>query len=229
MACAIGALLWCAPAVSGSFRINPVQIVIPSDRRAASLTITNSDAAPVSVQVLTYRWSQSDGLDVYSPTGDVISSPPMFTMAPGSSQLVRIGLKKGADASAYRVIFSEIRRDKPAEGQIHVNLRLNLPLYVLPAGGGSSRLSWRAWVDHAGVMFAEGRNSGNLHAQIVGLSADISGRRTSLSQKMGVVLPGSARLWNLGKQPGFAAGQPLVLIVRSSSGETQTRAVVEQR
>lgn len=218
-----------APAWAASLRINPVQIVLPADRQAASLILSNSDAVPVSVRIVAYRWSQVDGLDVYSPTSDVIASPPIFTIPGGKSQLVRVGMRNRIPSAAYRVIFEEIPRDQPAEGQIQVKLRLNLPLYVLPKHGAPAQLSWRAWTDASGAMVAEGRNRGSLHAQILGLGANTGAKRVVLSQQMGVVLPGSARVWNLGRHTEFRVGHPLSLMVRSSSGEAETRVVLEQR
>lgn len=217
------------PASAGSFTVSPVNINLPADRQAASLTLTNSDAAPVSVRVLTYAWTQVDGADVHTPTTNVIASPPMFTIAPGKTQLVRIGLKNRPSTAAYRVVFEEIPRENPAPGEIQVNLRLNLPLYLLPKGGGKAALSWRAWRDAAGELFIEGRNSGPVHGQVLRLTAEQAGKRQLLSRQMGVVLPASSRIWKAGKQPQLQAGAPLALAVRSSTGETKTQIILEQR
>lgn len=219
-----GAIL-STPASAGSFKINPVQINLPADRQAASLTIVNSDAAPASIRVVTHTWTQVNGVDVYGPTSNVIVSPPMFTVAAGKSQLVRVGLKNRNDASAYRVIFEEIPRQVPGSGQIEVSLRLNLPLYVIPKGTAKAAIGWRAWRDRDGEIVIEGRNGGNLHGQVLGLTL----RDEVLSQQMGVVLPRSARIWKVGKRPQIPTGIPLMLRVRSPHGETQTQVVVEQR
>lgn len=216
-------------AEAGSFRVNPVQINLPADRQSTSLTITNSDPNPVSLRVLAYAWTQRDGEDVYAPTGNVIASPPIFTIQGGKTQLVRVGLKSRTAAGAYRVIFEEIPRDKPIEGQIQVNLRLNLPLYVLPKGGGKADLSWAAWRGADGKVVVQGRNRGTLHGQILQIEADDGTRRMVLSKQMGVLLPGGARNWKIGTRPDLKTGTPLTLRVRSPAGETQTRIIVEQR
>lgn len=225
----IAGTIFAAPALAGSFRINPVNISLPADRKAASLTLTNSGAAPVSVRILTYEWTQADGADVHSPTDNVIASPPIFTIAPGKTQLVRIGLKTRPASGAYRVIFEEIPREDAAPGEIQVSLRLNLPLYLVPKGGGKAELSWRAWRDTAGEVFVEGRNSGSAHGQVLELTAGQSGKRQTLSKQMGVVLPSSARSWKIGKRPELQSGAPLELSVRSPTGETQSQIVLEQR
>jgi fimbrial chaperone protein len=217
------------PAAAGSFQVNPVNIALPANRQSTSLTVRNSDTEAVSVHVVTYRWTQENGRDVYSPTGNVIASPPIFTIAPGAVQLVRIGLKTRT-GGAYRVILEEIPRQQRTGAQIQVALRLNLPLYLLPAGHGEAALSWTAWRDGSGGLFVEGRNSGSLHAQVLELAAATeTGRRTILSQEMGVILPNSARRWKIGNQPGFRAGAPVTLEVRSPAGATKANLLVEQR
>lgn len=218
-----------APASAGSFKIDPVQINLPANRNAASLRMTNSGAAPVSIRVATYAWTQVDGLDVYTATGNVIVSPPIFTIPAGRTQLVRIGLRDRSATGAYRVMFEEIPRDKLVGGRIQIILRLNLPLYVSPKAGGKSELSWKAWREPSGDLIIEGRNRGSVHGQVIALTATQSGKRHVLSTQMGVVLPGSARRWQTDKGSHLVAGMPLLLKVKGSAGETQTEIMLEQR
>lgn len=226
--CSIG-IAAAEPATAGVFGVNPVQINLPSSRKAASLTITNSDAAPVSVRVRTYIWTQVNGKDVHTPTTNVIASPPIFTIPAGKKQLVRVGLRKPGSASAYRVVFEEIPTGSSISGQIKVLLTLNLPLYIVPAAGGKPDLRWKAWRDHSGDTFVEGRNHGPVHGQVLELSAQQPSGNTILSKQMGVILPASARVWKVGQQPGFKVGAPLMLKVRSGSNETRSPIVLEQR
>lgn len=217
-----------APAAAGSFQVNPVNLTLPADRQSTSLTIRNNDSAPVAVRVETFGWSQQEGRDVYSPTGDVIVSPAIFTIAPGAVQLVRVGLR-ARTAKAYRVIFDEIPH-KQSTGAVQVALRLNLPLYLAAEPGAKPALSWTLRRSPAGEMVIEGRNTGPVQAQILGFEVeDADGRRTILSQDMGVILPASARYWKAGVHPDLKAGSSLLLRVRNSAGVTQSKIVVEQR
>jgi fimbrial chaperone protein len=214
---------------AGSFTVNPVTIDLPADRKAASLSVKNSGAAPVSIRVRTLAWTQAEGLDVRTPTSNVIASPPIFTIAPGKTQIVRIGLKSPAGPRAYRVVLEEIPRDKPLEKGIQVNLRLDLPLYLQPRGGGKADVSWRAWRDPAGQIIVEGSNKGSSHLQVTELSTEQGGKKHLLSQQMGVVLPGSARRWKAGKSVSFDAGAPLRLKIKGPSGDRHAQIVLEQR
>ena len=206
-----------APAAAASLQVNPVNLVLPADRQSTSLTIRNNDAAPVAVRVVTYGWSQEGGRDVYSPTNDVIVSPAIFTIGAGAGQLVRVGLR-ARTAKAYRVIFEEIPRPQ-SNRPIQVALRLNLPLYLVPPGAAKPALSWSLRRTASGDLVVEGRNSGNLQAQILGFDVeDKDGRRTTLSQEMGVILPASSRDWKAGVHPEFRIGTPLLLRIRNASG-----------
>ena len=232
LAAAFAILAWGgvpAPAAAGSFQVSPVNLTLPADRQSTSLTIRNNDSAPVAVRVETFGWSQQDGRDVYSATSDVIVSPAIFTIAPGAVQLVRVGLR-ARNAKAYRVIFEEIPRQQ-SSGSVQVALRLNLPLYLAPPSPGAKpALSWKLWRSPSGEMVVEGRNAGAVQAQILGLEVeDGDGRRTILSQDMGVILPASARDWKAGVHPEFKTGSSLLLRIRNSVGVTQSQIVVEQR
>jgi fimbrial chaperone protein len=224
----VAAALLAAPAAAGSFQVNPVNLTLPADRQSTSLTIRNTDNVPVAVRVETFGWFQQDGRDIYSATSDVIVSPAIFTIAPGAVQLVRVGLR-ARNAKAYRVIFDEIPRQQ-STGSIQVALRLNLPLYLASPPAAKPALTWSLWRSPSGEMFVEGRNTGAAQAQILGLDTeDRDGRRTILSQEMGVILPASARYWKAGVHPEFRAGSSLLLRIRNSVGVTQSQIVVEQR
>lgn len=219
-----------SPAAAGSFQVNPVHITMAADRKTASLTIKNTDPSEVAVRVIAYRWTQQEGEDVYSETADVIASPPIFTIAAGATQLVRLGLKPGSAGGAYRVIVEEIPRQQPSGSQVQVALRLNLPLYLLPPKGGAAQLSWSAWHDRNGNLVVAATNSGSLHAQVLEIgAADETGKNITLSKEMGVILPSSTRHWKIGSGPKFEVGAPILLKIRNSAGDTQEKILVEQR
>jgi fimbrial chaperone protein len=210
--------------------VDPVNLTMAAGQRRASLTIKNGDADPVAVRVFAYRWTQKDGVDVYSETEDIIASPPIFTIAPGGTQLVRFGLRGRSGGNAYRIFLEEIPRQRPDNAQIQVALRLNLPLYLLTEKGGKPELSWSAWRDSAGDLFIAATNGGSVQAQVLEISAaDEGGGTKVLSRELGVVLPASARRWNAGKATGFGVGSVMHLKIRDAGGETPASIVVERR
>jgi fimbrial chaperone protein len=217
-----------SPASAGSFKINPVNLSIPADRSTTSLTLTNTANEPVSVRAVTYRWSQPGGQDVYNDTNNVIVSPPIFTLGPGQSQLVRVGLRERRSGEAYRVVFEEIPSRGSTGTLIQVALRLNLPLFVETAGG-KPNVQWQAWRDATGQITLEASNSGTRYQKVLAISTDAgAGRELPLTRETGVVLPTSSRKWVVGNRPELAVGSTVTLEIRTPTGEVQRKVVVQQ-
>jgi fimbrial chaperone protein len=207
-----------SPAAAGAFRINPVAIAVMPDKGAAELRLDNEDALPVAVRVTARLWTQADGYDRTEPTRDLVVSPPIFTVAPGAQQLIRIGFRNRIPGAAYRLIVEEIPGPTAPGTGISVALKLDLPLHVISRRGAAPALSWAARRGADGALVAEGRNSGDLHAQILAIEArDASGQVLGRSEAMGVILPSSSRVWSLGGRAGSA---PTELVVRTAAGET---------
>ena len=224
----LGTIAAGSPASAGSFKVNPVNLTIPADRSTTSLSLANSGSEPVSVRVLTYRWTQVDGDDMYTESTDVIVSPPIFTLDPGQAQLVRVGLWDRRSGEAYRVIFEEIPREEVSGTVVQVALRLDLPLHVETASG-KPNVTWQAWRDGAGEITLEATNSGARHEKVLSIGLDGESESPVLTREMGAVLPSSARRWVIGKQPDLTAGSAVTLNIRTPAGEAKRKVVVQQR
>jgi fimbrial chaperone protein len=224
-------ILIAGPARASSFQVNPVSVELAQGRGSASLSVSNRDSLPVSIRVRLMRWTQENGEDVYAESDDLIASPPIFTVAPGGRQVLRVGPRRGVATGAYRIILEEIPGPAREGTAIRVVLRVNLPFYTVPESGGRPDLSWTAWRGADGDLVVEGRNAGARHSQIVRIdSVDAAGQGRTLSSLMGVVLPGSARRWNVGPRPDIRVGEDLNLRIRNARGETsQARIVLERR
>jgi fimbrial chaperone protein len=206
------------PAAAGAFRINPVAVAVMPDQGAAELRLHNQDSRPVAVRVTALRWTQADGRDRTEATRDLVVSPPIFTVAPGAQQLIRIGFRNRTPRAAYRLIVEEIPEQRAPGTGIAVSLKLDLPLYVIARRGAAPALSWAARRGPDGALVVEGRNSGDLHAQILAIEArDASGQVVGRTGAMGVVLPSSSRTWTLTGR----AGAPTELVIRTAAGETR--------
>ncbi len=120
---------------SGSVSVSPVLIDLASCERAA-LTLRNDHNRAVFYQVSVLRWSQENGQDRYDSTEDFIASPPMFTLAAGLSQAIRLGFRQPSDSAnerAYRVILTEVPPaiDQPSNrSQIQLAMQYAIPVFV---------------------------------------------------------------------------------------------------
>ncbi len=130
-----GALGLCATTIT------PVIIEVPSDGRAI-VTVRNDRGREVLYQVTVMDWHTVDGVDQYVATQDFIASPPLFTLAPSESQIVRLGFRnpvRQAVEQAYRLVLAEVPRPSdPARevGVVDFAIQYLLPVFVAPSGHG---------------------------------------------------------------------------------------------
>jgi fimbrial chaperone protein len=230
--CMAAAIALPGDAVASNFRVSPVTLTLPANRPVGSLTITNGEAVPVSIRVSAFRWTQVDGKDVYTPTDDLIASPPIFTAATRAPQLVRIGVRHRLPNAAYRVMLQEIPGPATANG-VRIAVKLNLPLYIVADPTAKADVAWTAWRRPAGDIVLEARNTGGAIAQVTGIAhragTGTGGTSTVLSNAMGVVLPQSMRQWEIGKHPELTTGTPLTLAIRTADGEHEVTANLAAR
>jgi fimbrial chaperone protein len=134
--CATGALAPRPASAAAQFSIEPLLLTLRADRLATSLTLGNTGAKPVTVQAELVSWNQDGGEDAYAEAVGLIVSPPIFTLAPGAKQVVRVGRLKRSQAPerelAYRIRLTEV--PPKASGQaLATYMQLTLPVFVPPA------------------------------------------------------------------------------------------------
>ena len=158
--------------------ISPVIIDVPADGRAI-VTVRNDRASEVLYQVTVLDWHVVDGADRYAATQDFIASPPLFTLAPSASQIVRIGFRNPARQPverAYRLVLAEVPRpgDSANEGGV-VNFAMQylLPVFVAPTGRGAKpSLTWSLRADGGAVVVrADNPGTSRTALNMVGLSS----------------------------------------------------------
>ncbi len=158
-----------ADAQTGGIQVAPVMVAMSSERSIASVRVRNGRARPIAFEVDVYAWSQSDGLDVLSPTRELLAAPGVFEIAAGGEQVVRLGVvTPNPDRElAYRIMLRELPpRERHGSG-LGFALEMSLPVFVTPVGAEAN-------VQTHVEQRAEGRvlvmrNTGNAHAQILSL------------------------------------------------------------
>lgn len=219
-----------SPAAASTFQVNPVVIEVTPGRRSALVTVTNSEAVPVSIRVRLFRWTQRDGEDVYDDTDVLIASPPIFTVPGLGRQLLRVGSRAQQLSGAYRVILEEILPPPANKSEVRIALRLNLPLYVTPTARAAAVLHWTAWRDPANDVYVQAQNSGDRYEAVAAVGViDAAGKDVVLTSHLGAVLPGGTKRWNVGKHPELGTATALHLTARNSSGVvTQSQVMLGQ-
>lgn len=191
VAALFAALLVCSEVFAGSFSVAPVRLEVKMPKRAASIEVQNTGDLPAQIQVERYRWiADNGGDDRLEATDDVIATPPIFTLAPGQKQIVRVLLFAPPDPTrerTYRVVLQETALNDPPPNGVRALLRISMPLFV-HAPEAKPSIKWTLQRDGASYwLFAE--NIGNAHAQIT-TARSPAGQEIKAA---GYLLPGEKR------------------------------------
>ena len=193
------------PSAATSLRVSPIRVELSSNTPTSLLRLTNDDETARVVQVELMAWSQEKQRDSFQPSNDIVVNPPIFTVAPGKTQFIRMGLRHPVtsnDELAYRLFMTEVPQDQAVAvqpGQLNVVLRLSVPVFVSPQTAISPTLRWTAVSNQDNSIKITATNTGNVHYQIKGLElSDSQQSRVLAKETQGVyLLPGQSWQWLL--------------------------------
>jgi len=227
-------LAWLAGGISlwgGTFQVSPVRIEMSARRPNARLAIQNSGSDPVTIQVQAVSWTAKGNGDQQTATDDLIVNPPVFTMGPGQTQHLRIGLREPKMRPmeiCYRLILVELpSSSKPLPNQIRTLLRLSLPVFIQPPTPASHRLVWTLASQSENQRVLRVENTGSAHVQFtqMGLADGQQAEPEKMEKTSVYVLPGGSHEWKIRDQRILAC--PAVL-VKTVTDKGEIRAVVRQ-
>lgn len=221
-----------APLSAQAIGIAPVGISLAPGETTTVVRITNRDTAPAAVQVRPYAWDQGDGSDRLSATSLLLVSPPITTIAPGQTQIVRLLLKSPAadKETSYRILFDQIPT-AATPGGVRIALRISIPVFALPAQTVRSKLTWQATATAPGEAELVVSNAGNRHARLSALRITAGKGAISLEEAPNFyVLPGAVRHLHL-KAIGDALkpGGTLRVSASSDEGDIVATALLQAR
>lgn len=195
----------------------PIDPVIETNQKNTSLWLENKGQSLSIVQITVLKWDQSGGEDHLTEQEDVVLSPPMAQIRPGSRQFIRLMRADGAPIvpeGSYRVLIEEVptaRTDSPESGGavgagIRFHMRYSLPLFIY--GGAPSTAQDRAKMAPALRCAISGNgpeqtlqitNDGSTHVRLTNISveqADATSAEVPGGQ-LSYILPGATMRWKL--------------------------------
>lgn len=197
-------------AQAASISVNPVLITLDASDSIAAMTVTNQGDETVVMQASVNAWSIRDNREHYQPTTALLVNPPVFEVAPGQRQIVRIGLidtEPQAVEQSFRVFLEQAPAtpgdDTSADSTaseprgVQVMLRLGIPVFVAPAAEREQALQWRAERLDAERLRIEAVNQGNVHAKVSRLALRAGEQAVTTLELSSYILPGSRRHWLL--------------------------------
>ncbi|MBZ9750065.1 fimbria/pilus periplasmic chaperone [Deinococcus sp. HMF7620] len=186
----LAALVLLGTATAQNFSLSPTAFNLdPARTNTSQVRLQNPGKVTLKFQVEVRKWTTENGQHAYSSTRDVVVNPATFTLGPGESQVIRLGLlkKAGADELTYRVFVKQVPAEGTATQQVssgaaNMNLaqlvQLSLPVYVTPANS-APKISFRARKDGS-TLTLDVINSGNQHQTFRALSVVTGGQEIKL-------------------------------------------------
>jgi len=205
--CALALFSPCT-AMAAGWEIDPVRVELSPHQQTAAITLKNGSDQPTSIQIEAVAWSQTEGKDIYIPTKELLVSPPIVTIAPQAEQIIRVALRRQADASnelTYRINLQELPV-KPAPGftGVQVALRISLPVFIKPQNGEAEpKATWKVSRVSDKQVKVTVQNTGNAHIQVSDFALYAQGMTEAIASESGssYVLSGQTHEWVLPTSP----------------------------
>lgn len=222
-------LLGAGTATAGTFQISPTLGDVPPGKSTATFRIRNPGDAPLTVQVRAYRWNQAGDEDRLTPADDLIIVPPLITISPCASQLIRIAHKRrdASSEAAYRVHFEEVPPAPPAGFVgLQTALKLDVPLFFAPQNP-VGKLEWRA-KKSGDRLSLHINNIGNRFARFGDIALkDGSGRIVARIKGPQYALAGASRQWEFAGLGKLARGTTLTVIADMGAVSQEVPLTIE--
>jgi fimbrial chaperone protein len=216
--------------MAGSFSVTPVRVELSQGHRTSVLTLRNPGDTPLTVQVSLVDWTQPEGEDRYAATHDVLATPPVFTIPGNSEQIIRVALRRDADAARelpYRIFFEEVPQAASRDfNGLNVALRIGVPVFLQPRAAAHSDLSWELHGLPDGRLQIDAINRGAAHVQVTDfdLAFDASESRVHVGV-VKYVLPGSRMSWTVTPPAGTSTAGAAHIHGFSDHGEFNAAVV----
>lgn len=190
--------------MAASFTVTPVRVELSAKQLHATLQITNGGDDKVTIQLHSVLWTLSSGVESLQDTNDFIVNPPIFTIMPHETQVIRVGIREFARSTTeatYRLILEEVptSSDYSVKG-LRTVLRISIPIFVKPSVPAAAKLSWDLQRTPDGGAVLSVSNHGNAHIQLKQLSMVANGAKDASFQHDDFVylLPGEHKEWGIG-------------------------------
>lgn len=229
-ACALAGLLMAGgwqQVHASNFEIAPVVLELSSSRTAGVIKIVNNDNHNVSLQIRAYDWNQVDSKDDLQPTQNLIISPPVFNLAPGASQVIRVVSRQAAGAGeiAFRLLIDEI--PSAAEGAtINFKFRISMPVFIAPTAPPKAQLEYQL---RAGKpVRLQVQNVGNRRARLLDLALTLPNGKKISAPAGGnpYTLAGITRQYLIDTETPLAVGSKVKMTANSDAGPIDAELTV---
>lgn len=197
-------------ALADGIRVSPTTLDVIAPGAATGLTVVNQGRDTVTIQARVFRWNQQSGRETYEPTQDVVVSPPMTQLPPGTEQTLRVvrvasGAARGEET--YRVYIDQIPdRATGQGGTVSFTSRLRIPVFFTERTARPPQVEW-SLMQYGNQAVLQARNVGDMRLRIADLQVYAGGRTLARQNGLfGYVLGGSVMQWSFGSASQIGNG-----------------------
>ena len=236
LAAAVVGLLGGGAVQAQSLTVVPVNIEMTARQMATTLTVINHGDSATSVQIRAFAWKQPDGNEALTASDDVVVSPPIATIAPGASQVVRLVLRRAPQGqeATYRILLDQIPA-AAAPGTVRIALRLSIPVFAEPATRVAASVKFRI-ESKDGQRYLVATNDGARHETVrdIAIKTTDGSALATTANTSPYILAGATRRWPVGAPGPMLAppqspppGEILHLTGRMSTGAIDQQVPVD--
>lgn len=218
-------ILYAGTSRAGSMAVTPVNLRLGAPPFNSRVDVENRGAQTITVQVDARLWRQTVEGEDLTPTDALLFNPPLFSLAPGQRQIVRLGLREPVAAraeGAFRLYFMEVSKPDADSDGLRLSMRLGVPVFVEPEDRQArADLHWEA--DRAGgrSVALTLTNRGLRHARMSAIQL----LDTSTGRELGRLpaiysLPQSTRRWRF--EGVDLAGSPRLTVRADIDGQIRS-------
>lgn len=211
---------------AGALSVSPVRVMLSAKQPVASIVVKNDGTEPSVVQLDLDNWAQTgatEGDDSYALTSDLLATPPIFTIQPGATRTIRIGLRRSPDTQhelTYRLYLQEVAPPlDPDYRGLRMTLRIGVPVFVAATVKTRPELRWHAAATSDGRIRLQLANTGSEHVKVTDLSVDPADSKIgSVMRPVSTyVLPGHSREWLMKIDGKVVPGAKIKIKARTDS------------
>ncbi len=212
--------------------MNPVRVTLSPTQTVAAVTVANVGSESTVVQLETSSWSQHDGQDALTKTTEILATPPIVTIPPGGSRIIRVGLRRAPDPQhelTYRMFLREVPPPEPIAQGLRVALLISMPVFVVPAQQLNPEVQWHALRMQDGNIRLTATNKGQAHIQLGQLEiAPAEGGPPIATRNMAeYLLPDNSREWTITPRSPATVGALLTISSLADVGLVKAHVTLE--
>jgi fimbrial chaperone protein len=213
---------------AGSYTVKPVRIELSARQLRITMQIQNLDVDPTTIQAHIVAWNAKGSEEILSDSDDILLNPPIFTIAVGHTQYLRLGLRHpppDTKEGTYRLILEEVPPPfKPGFSGLRTVLKMSVPIFIKPRIP-APQLTWTLQRTSDQELRLSVENRGNAHVQIRKFALTADGTDPGFVEEIAsYVLQNAHKDWVIHNGQLAASGK-LLLVGQSDIGDLREELV----